>query len=541
MTVTSLNKCRSLDGFNHFSKHVQSDPISDGRSFVFTNPNNGKQRSYTMNQIVYQFEKCIKKSEKASLDNLPIKVHEGLKAIDQWNMTADQRTNTSMLLLRQLIGNLWFSIISGCWDKDETLDLIRAKYPRTPELLRQEFQNQHLESLGNFAILPEDIRDKMVSDIPLTTVFGHTLSDSVVTKCINDMKRFWRAPLGCDAVFGTIDAKKFARWIGEKKVSIRDLIKDQNLSNEDLTTLLPYLEYLDISNLDFVNFGFLKNCKNLKTLDFSNCTTLKDDDLKYLADLKNLQTLYLSGCEALTDEGMKYLVNIKTLQTLHLSGNKQLTDQSLKYVGDLKNLQILSLSGCEKLTDEGMKYLAGLKILQDLNLSFNQLTGEGFKYFAELKNLKFLNLTNCKELTGEGLMRLAGVKNLHSLALIFISSTESLTDGSLKYIASLKNLQSLYLFGNKQLTNQSLKYIGGLKNLQTLSLMGCEKLTDQGFKYLTGLQNLQSLDVSHCEQLTNEGLKYLAGLQTLQSLNVSWCWGVDRKGAQACFKACKIK
>lgn len=126
MTAISLNKCKTLDDFNNFSQYVQTDPISDGRSFVYTDPKSGKQRSYTMNQIVYQFEKCMNESKmKSSLNDFYRKTDKGVSSIDQWNADANKRTNTCLLFLREWIGNLWFSFTHEGWDKDETLEKIR--------------------------------------------------------------------------------------------------------------------------------------------------------------------------------------------------------------------------------------------------------------------------------------------------------------------------------------------------------------------------------------------------------------------------------
>lgn len=142
MKTTKLSDCKTLDDFNEFSKRVHVNGKSAGRSFTYVNPDNGRKRSYSMNQIVHQFDKCIKTSKKTATNNLCAEVNEGLDAIDQWNAEADRRTNTSLLLPRKWLGNGWYSLTHLGKNKNKTLAKIRAAYPKV---------------LANIPQLPSDV------------------------------------------------------------------------------------------------------------------------------------------------------------------------------------------------------------------------------------------------------------------------------------------------------------------------------------------------------------------------------------------------
>lgn len=123
MTITKLSQCKSIDDFKKISKNLEISK-SQGRSFCI-----GK-RTYSMNQIVDQFDKCRKHSRDNNDPELNGKVNEELDRIDQLNLDANQRKKTVCLTLRKYFGNTWYRLTHFGKEKNSTLAKIRNAYPK---------------------------------------------------------------------------------------------------------------------------------------------------------------------------------------------------------------------------------------------------------------------------------------------------------------------------------------------------------------------------------------------------------------------------
>lgn len=169
---------------------------------------------------------------------------------------------------------------------------------------------------------------------------------------------------------------------------------------------------------------------------------ITDQGLSFLKDNKNLRSLNLKDCTNITDEGRKVLETLPHLESLNLNSCK-ITDQGLKTIGKLKNLKSLDLSFCGEyplsLTDQGIKELKELKNLKSLKLCGSSITDKGVETLSELTELESLRLSNCKLITDQVFLKLASLKNLRRLNLGF---SRQITGQGLR---NLSNLESVTL------------------------------------------------------------------------------------------------
>ncbi len=107
-----------------------------------------------------------------------------------------------------------------------------------------------------------------------------------------------------------------------------------------------------------------QRCKQVRSLNFSQCVKITDTGLQHLRDLPLLQTLDLYGCVQISDEGLQHLSAVKHLQTLNLGWCTQLTDAGLAHLSGLWLLQLGT--DCTAFSDAG---LAAFRSAQSKKLS----------------------------------------------------------------------------------------------------------------------------------------------------------------------------
>ena len=153
MQINRLSGCKTLEDFNEFATHLKVDGKSTGRSFVYVDKKGRNTRSYTMNQIVRQFDQCIQKSKKTANKDLSKEVNEGLDFIDRCNNEANQAKHSSSLSTRQKLGNRWYGLTHRGADKEAILEKIREVYPKVavnlPQILPQDVLNLVISNLDN--------------------------------------------------------------------------------------------------------------------------------------------------------------------------------------------------------------------------------------------------------------------------------------------------------------------------------------------------------------------------------------------------------
>ena len=103
----------------------------------------------------------------------------------------------------------------------------------------------------------------------------------------------------------------------------------------------------------------MASCPLLQSVDFTNCVSLTDRTVAYLstAPLRNIK---FSGCNELTDESTRHLsigATKKTLQCVDFSYCSLLSDDSIKFLA-VCPLKSLDFSSCGKLTIDFIKYLS---------------------------------------------------------------------------------------------------------------------------------------------------------------------------------------
>lgn len=126
--------------------------------------------------------------------------------------------------------------------------------------------------------------------------------------------------------------------------------------------LCPSVENLNLAydvQLNFLAWGELLKFQRLQRLDLSECTQLKNDDLKIvLLASKNLTHFSLENCRKIDDSGFFELTrSLSKLVHLNLA-NCLVTDATLAEIGlRLKSLQYLNLSHCQSFSIKGIQSL----------------------------------------------------------------------------------------------------------------------------------------------------------------------------------------
>jgi small GTP-binding protein len=248
---------------------------------------------------------------------------------------------------------------------------------------------------------------------------------------------------------------------------------------KNLTTL--YLSYDHISDI-----SFLKELKNLTMLYLRN---IQISDYSFLKELKNLTMLYLRKNQI---SDISFLKELKNLTTLDLSYN-QISD--ISFLKELKNLTTLYLSD-NQISD--YSFLKELKNLVALILRNNQISD--YSFLKELKNLTTLDLTNNQ------ISDISFIKDLENLTTLYLSDNQ-ISDYS--FIKDLENLTTLYL-RNNQISDYS--FLKDLENLATLDLRN-NQISD--YSFLKDLENLATLDLSSNQISDISFLKELKNLATL--------------------------
>ena len=104
------------------------------------------------------------------------------------------------------------------------------------------------------------------------------------------------------------------------------------------------------------------------------------------------------------------------------------------------------------------------------------------------------------------------------------------TDALLSYVGRLERLEELFLGSDATITDGQLKYLASLTRLKRLDL-DRTNITDAGLEHLAGLSRLEFLKLRNTA-VTNAGLKQLAGLTRLRTLYLNDT-PVTRDGVEA--------
>ncbi|KAG4108365.1 L domain-like protein [Neocallimastix lanati (nom. inval.)] len=221
------------------------------------------------------------------------------------------------------------------------------------------------------------------------------------------------------------------------KNGVNDLSKLTNLEN------LTFLSYSRKS----VNTDVLSKLKNLKSLEISDCTDFKKNNIpSYIYSLPNLKNLTISNLYYELDTLPKKLFELTNLENLALNNNR--ISEIPKEIENLKNLVYLKLSYNKRLKIP--KELANLKNLKSLYL--NGIHGMAnnldiIKNFTDLENLGLSSI---------GLKKfpsfLEQFTKLRTLDLFYNEIDEEIP----QYLNSFPNLELIDLSGNYNLKGRIL-------------------------------------------------------------------------------------
>jgi hypothetical protein len=141
-----------------------------------------------------------------------------------------------------------------------------------------------------------------------------------------------------------------------------------------------------------------------------------------------------------------------------------LCDKALARVGHLKGLVELDLDRSDA-TDAGVAYAANLPNLQKISAYSAAIEGQSFKRFAGLKHLRCLRMPR-NPVKGENLQYLQAVPQLEYLSL----SRCNLNDEGVRYLSKCSKIISLNIADNPGITDGSIKYLLTMKQLKSLMI-----------------------------------------------------------------------
>eukprot|EP01024_Parvocaulis_polyphysoides_P063948 TRINITY_DN7416_c0_g2_i2.p1 TRINITY_DN7416_c0_g2~~TRINITY_DN7416_c0_g2_i2.p1 ORF type:complete len:352 (-),score=35.21 TRINITY_DN7416_c0_g2_i2:285-1340(-) len=259
----------------------------------------------------------------------------------------------------------------------------------------------------------------------------------------------------------------------------------------------------------------LSTLSNLKTLDLSYATKMRDDfvfNLEHISSLTKLTNLNLCQCSC---ENLNLLGNFPNLKSLNLrwgrldslprfvfekldlveldtSRNAYINIQTLENVTLLTSLTYLNLRCCINLVQEALDIVGKLKSLKSLNLSQNQWI-ENLDGIANLTELEYLNVSKCSLIRPHHFNILPNFQNMKELEIGAIGLRDLPAQ-----VSSCTKLISINAWWNKQLI--SLGALETLRNLRTVEVPDCTSVTWVQWLYLVNTCKLRKLNVSGCSR-----------------------------------------
>jgi hypothetical protein len=195
---------------------------------------------------------------------------------------------------------------------------------------------------------------------------------------------------------------------------------------EILVQVFPHIRELNLlqSKITDAGLSFLKEAKNLQSLNLLNCEHITAAGLKEVGSFTNIRSLNLSFLPV-TSEILKDLGSLKKLENLAFRWGS-FNDADLENLIPLKeSLKRLGIPYCEKITNEGLaKFLQSMEIIA-LDLSNNSWVND--ETLGHLnKQIKFLNLESTS-ITPQGLtLLIEKLDNMSVLRLDIFSDFESI-------------------------------------------------------------------------------------------------------------------
>ena len=209
---------------------------------------------------------------------------------------------------------------------------------------------------------------------------------------------------------------------------ITHLICAGKITEADEFTLVikrcPKLICLDISRSDNFSDHLKEVSSTLEQLEAASCIWMNNETfIKLIQFFPNLNSLILTSSVNIDFEGWGALNKLAQLRNLDLTRCSQVRDEELRIILQAcKELIVLNLEDCKAITDEGFldipKYNANFT---SLNLSRTGISDQPLIEIAsKCSNLTYLNLTRCENITAIGVLTL--VKNALNLKELNLTS-----------------------------------------------------------------------------------------------------------------------
>lgn len=288
------------------------------------------------------------------------------------------------------------------------------------------------------------------------------------------------------------------------------------------------LEELDLSDMFQLKNLSLPVLPMLKTLHADGCRDLKTVDISNVSTLEHLSLLRTPTLEKLDGLALNPL-----LENLELSDSQDLL--SLADLTNHPNLRSISLNNCQSLQElPELHKVPNLESLQIYNCT----------ELAEVKskrneNLKILRIGGCRSIK-----RIPSFDNFPSLEILLIAWFHSNTP--IKNVATLKQLRELRLSGHLGLRFLNLHGLNQLEkidcsrchHLETIEGSDCVSLRKliaeecHSLRRLSGFEKIQSLEevvLSNCQTLEEIDLIYYQ--PKLLVLDISGCQSLKKMPA----------
>ncbi|WP_053954794.1 leucine-rich repeat domain-containing protein [Inediibacterium massiliense] len=271
----------------------------------------------------------------------------------------------------------------------------------------------------------------------------------------------------------------------------------------DYVKTSPYLEELDLSQRQIVDFTPLMELKNLKKLNISDTNINTLDVIKNLYSLEKLDIS--KSMISYTRDSIKDLTPLMKLEKLNdLDISCNIGVKNIVPLETLMNLHVLNMRECRVDDVSPLKSLKNLEVLHiEDNLNYNQ----NIKGYTFPKNIGTLNeLDNLKELYVDGLdiKNLNGIKNLKQLEILHAERNK------IKDITGMKELYSLKNVSFNQNKIEDIDPITHLIHLEKLDL-GDNCIED--ISPLKKLIHLKELNLNNNKIIDIEPLKNLHELE----------------------------
>ncbi|CAL6092620.1 leucine-rich_repeat domain-containing protein [Hexamita inflata] len=274
---------------------------------------------------------------------------------------------------------------------------------------------------------------------------------------------------------------------------------------------MKYLEYLQLSGFNQINFEDFANIKPLKHLDLSGNGQI------FKSEFINLQSLTHLDMSRSNISNIESLNQIKSLQNVNLSNNKIVDISALQ---DLGNISHLNLSGnqitkpvfCENcsLIFLDLSYNERIDTTQLSNLVFvEQLflvntNIQDISFLTQLNNIKVLDisLNNINSLNSLSKMKqlttlLASVNQIDSIAdLHACQQLQTLLINQNK-ISDISVIQHMQMLEEVDVSNNSITDISHIQNLPNLLVFNGDNNVIKDISFLEQCQNLSELRLSH--------------------------------------------